>query len=456
MAFGTSAILVASLVHCSDRVTEPTPAAPGVHLALDAANSGVVTAKEVRALAAQRGIGPLEQPHPVRPALVQLGQALMFDPILSGNHDMTCATCHFPTFSTGDARSVTIGVGGTGIGPNRIPPASGFLGRNAPPLFDLGTLKHAFWDGRVEVDAQGHFHTPAGAQLTPEMARVLEFGALSAQPLFPPAAATEMRGASGNELASLPADDYTDIWAGLMRRLGNIPEYRRMFEKAYPGTKFEDMNFAYASNAIAGFIVSKLTFTNAPWDRFLRGQNKALTPAQLAGAQTFLTLKCSICHNGPTLTDDKFHDVAVAQIGPGDANGASGHDDFGRMNATGNSADQYLFRTTPLRNVELTAPYGHDGAYATLRGFIEHYSQSDQALLNYDPTQLEPALQNTVLDNKSDVLAQRDTLLNGVVLTPEIVDKLMAYMSALTDDAARNLSGLIPASVPSGLPVPRP
>src|SRR5690242_13329677 len=216
MAFGTSAILVASLVHCSDRVTEPPPAAPGVHLALDAATSGDVTAKEVRALAAQRGIGPLERPHPVRPALVQLGQALMFDPILSGNHDMTCATCHFPTYGTGDARSVTIGAGGTGLGPTRIPPAAGFLGRNAPPLFDLGTLKHAFWDGRVEVDAQGHFHTPAGAQLTPAMARVLEFGALSAQPLFPPAAASEMRGSSGNDLASIPADDYTDIWAGLM------------------------------------------------------------------------------------------------------------------------------------------------------------------------------------------------------------------------------------------------
>ncbi|HEX6964678.1 MAG TPA: cytochrome-c peroxidase [Gemmatimonadaceae bacterium] len=438
-------------------MTAPTPAAPGVHLSLDAATlPSAATPGQVRKLAAQRGIGALQPPHPVRPALVRLGQALMFDPILSGNHDITCATCHFPTYGTGDTHSVSIGTGGTGLGPTRIPPAAGFLGRNAPPLFDLGTLKHAFWDGRVEVDAQGHFHTPAGAQLTPEMTHVMEFGALSAQPLFPPAAAAEMRGSSGNELASIPADDYTDIWAGLMRRLGNIPAYRRMFEQAYPGKKFDDMNFAYASNAIAGFIVSKLTFTNAPWDRFLRGQNSALTPAQLEGAQTFLTLKCSVCHNGPTLTDDKFHDVAVAQIGPGDGNGASGHDDFGRFNVTGNSADLYRFRTTPLRNVELTGPYGHDGAITSLRGFIEHYSASDQALLNYDPSQLEPALQSTLLDNQQEILQQRDTLLNGVVLTPEIVDKLMAYMSALTDDAARNLSGLIPASVPSGLPVPHP
>ena len=83
-----------------------------------------------------------------------------------------------------------------------------------------------------------------------------------------------------------------------MKRLGGIPEYRGMFEAAYPGTKFSDMTFAHASNAIAGFIVDRLTFDDTPWDRFLAGRDDALTPAQLDGAKTFLTLKCSICHNG--------------------------------------------------------------------------------------------------------------------------------------------------------------
>jgi len=216
------------------------------------------------------------------------------------------------------------------------------------------------------------------------------------------------------------------------------------------------MTFAHAANAIAGFIVDQFTFANTPWDRFLAGNDDALSQKQLVGAQTFLTLKCSICHTGATFSDDQFHDVAVAQIGPGEGNGPSGRDDFGRMNVTGLSSDLYRFRTTPLRNVELTGPYGHDGAITSLRAFIDHYSQSDVKLLSYNVSQLEPALQGTLLNNQSAILAQRDTLLNGVVFGDDILNKLMDYMSALTDDAARNLSKSVPTRGPSGLPIDRP
>jgi cytochrome c peroxidase len=229
-----------------------------------------------------------------------------------------------------------------------------------------------------------------------------------------------------------------------------------MFEEAYPGTRFRDMTFAHASNAIGGFMVQELTFANAPWDRFLRGDDGALTARQLEGARTFLTLKCSICHNGATLSDDQFHDVAVAQLGPGEGDGPDGRDDFGRMRVTGNAADRYLFRTSPLRNVDLTGPFGHDGAITTLRGFIEHYSESDIKLRTFDPSPLEPALRGTVLPTADAILAQRDPLLEGVVLTPQLVDALMDYMGALTDDAARDLTRLVPRRVPSRLPVDRP
>jgi cytochrome c peroxidase len=440
------------LFGCADQ--QPTaPLVPDPSLNRLAPADAATTPRLVRQLAAQRGIGRLESPPHVRPALVELGQALMFDPILSGNHDVSCATCHMADFATGDGRSLSVGAGGTGAGPARTHPGGVFIPRNAPPLFDLAQLRHMFWDGRVEVSRRGRFHTPAGAQLTPAMTRVLEFGAISAQPMFPVTARTEMRGQTGNELTQIPDDDFTGIWDGLMRRLGDIPEYRRMFEKAYPGKRFRDMNFAYASNAIGGFIVTKLSFNDSPWDRFLAGRDNALSPQQLEGARTFMTLKCSVCHTGPTFSDDKFHDVAVAQIGPGQGQGLQLRDDFGRMNVTGDPADQYRFRTTPLRNVELTGPYGHDGSVMTLQGFIEHYSESDVKLNAYDASQLEPALRNTVLANASAVLAQRDTLLNGVVLTPELVDKLVVYMSALTDPAARRLSHLVPKRVPSGLPV---
>jgi len=450
-----AAALAATVVACSDRITPTLPARrPGGALGDRVPSS---TAQLVRQLAASRGIIPLPKTPRVRPELVRLGQALAFDKILSGNRDISCMTCHLPAFATGDGKSLSVGQGGTGLGPSREHPDGVFIPRNAPPLFNLNAMMHLFWDGRVSVDAAGNFHTPAGAQLTPEMTRVFEFGAISALGLFPVTNRSEMRAALGdNELANVPDDDLTGIWAALMRRLGGIPKYREMFEAAYVGTKFDDMNFAHASNAIAGFIVDQFTFANTPWDKFLAGNDDALSDNQLAGAQTFLTLKCSICHTGATFSDEQFHDVAVAQIGPGEGDGAAGRDDFGRLRVTSLASDLYRFRTTPLRNVELSGPYGHDGAITTLRAFVEHYSESDKKLFAYDVTQLEPRLQGTLLMTQSAILAQRDTLLNGVVLTDDLVDKLMAYMSALTDDAARDLSKSVPKRVPSGLPVDRP
>lgn len=413
-------------------------------------------AAAVRELATSKGFSALSSPAPVRPNLVRLGRLLAFDKILSGNRNIACTTCHLPKFATGDGKSLAVGEGGVGLGPTREHPDGVFIPRNAPPLFNLYAMRHLFWDGRVQIDAQHQFHTPAGAQLTPAMQRVLEFGPVSALAMFPVTNRFEMRGAPGTDLGDLADDDFTGIWATLMQRLGAIPEYRALFAAAYPGTRFEDMSFAHASNAIGAFITDQFTFRNSPWDRFLAGNDGALTQQQLVGAQTFLSLKCSICHNGPELSDDEFHDVALAQVGPGEGNGGSTHDDFGRVNVTGDPADLYRFRTSPLRNVTLSGPYGHDGAYVSLRDFVAHYSESDLALLNYNPMQLETALQTTLQPTATAILANRDTLLTGVVLAPDIVDKLMDYMQALTDDAARDLSRSVPVRVPSKLPVDRP
>ena len=187
-------------------------------------------------------------------------------------------------------------------------------------------------------------------------------GRLSALPLFPVLSREEMRAATGNELADIKDKSPQQVWEALMMRLGKIPEYRRMFEAAYPGTKFGDMTFAHASNAIAGFMIQRFAFNDSPWDRFLAGDDNALTDLQLRGAKDFMSARCSICHNGPALTDNKFHNVAVAQIGPGEGDGPDGRDDFGRMRVTGVGAERYAFRTPPLRNVALTGPWGHDGA----------------------------------------------------------------------------------------------
>jgi cytochrome c peroxidase len=288
------------------------------------------------------------------------------------------------------------------------------------------------------------------------MTQTFEFGALSALPLFPVLSRSEMRADTGNELALIGDDHPGQVWDALMKRLGEFRQYRRMFEQAYPGERFEHMTFAHASNAIAGFFVSKLSFNDSPWDRFLGGDDQALTTVQLQGAVNFMTARCSICHNGPALTDNLFHNVAVAQIGPGEGDGAGGRDDFGRMRVTGNAAERYAFRTPALRNVELTAPYGHDGAIIDLREFVDHYSESHIKLRNFDVAQLEQALRPTLLPTVEEILATRDPLLEGVVFPANVVDEVTEFMKALTDPAARDLGRITPRAVPSGLPVDRP
>jgi cytochrome c peroxidase len=444
----------AALSGCQDDATAPQPTRnPFAKLS---APERAALAAEVRTLAAGRGVTPLARPAPVRPELVRLGRALAFDKILSGNRDISCMTCHLPAFATGDGRSLSVGQGATGLGPQRVHPAGTFIPRNAPPLFNLAAMNGLFWDGRVFKGADGLVHTPAADDVTPPMQSTFEFGAISALPLFPVANREEMRAAGGNELALFGDDDFQGIWRALMRRLGNYPEYRAMFEAAYPRTRFRDMTFAHASNAIAGFLIEQFSSTDSPWDQFLAGDNRALTDEQLEGAKVFMSIRCSLCHNGPAFTDGKFHNVALAQFGPGKGNGPSGRDDFGRFNVSGLGPEKYAFRTTPLRNVELTGPYGHAGQFTDLRAFIDHYGESHLKLRNYDVSQLEPALQGTLLDNVDDILATRDPILDGVVLPSDVVDKLTAYMRALTDGAASDLSRVTPDRVPSGLPLDRP
>lgn len=412
-------------------------------------------AQEVRQLAARRGIKPMPKPQRVRPQLAELGRMLAFDKILSGNRNISCMTCHLPEFALGDARSLAIGEGATGLGSERVHPDGVFIPRNAPPLFNLFLFDHLFFDGRVQVDRAGRFHTPAGDQLTPEMTRTLRFGAVSALPLFPVTNREEMRGRPGqNELADIPDDGFQAIWSALMQRLGAIPEYRQMFEEAYPGEQFDRMTFAHASNAIAGFFVEAFTFDDAPWDRFLRGQPDALTAEQLDGALNFMNAPCATCHNGPLFSDKKFHNVALAQIGPGVGNGPSGHDDFGRMNVTGDPDHIYQFKTPQLLNVELTGPYGHAGQFAELSDFIDHYSRNDEKLRAYTNADIpEPLLQGTLVDNKEAVIATRSPFILPADFDEVFVRKVTAFMRALTDDRARALLHVVPESVPSGLPV---
>ena len=231
------------------------------------------------------------------------------------------------------------------------------------------------------------------------------------------------------------------------------------FRKKFPPTPIrasEDARLpnAHAGNAIGCWIVNVFGATNTPWDRMLAGNDDAMTETQLRGAKAFLTTaKCSQCHNGPLFTDRLFHNVATPQVGPGFGNGPDGHDDFGRERQTKNVKHRYQFRTPPLRNVELTAPYGHDGAIASLRDWVDHYSQSDVKLRNYNVGQLEPLLQSTLQPTTAAILQTRDTRLRNLVIPPETVDQITEFLKALTDPASRDLGRFVPLRVPSGLSV---
>jgi cytochrome c peroxidase len=441
---------------CGDAATAPMDQTPRMAAAgeIAAATPEVAAlAAEVRQLAAAQGITPLARPPAVRPALSLLGQALAFDRELSGNRDISCMTCHLSATATVDGRSVAVGQGASGLGTARVHPQGRFVHRNAPPLFNLHAMSTLTWDGRVFVDKNGVVRTP-GANLLAHQRAILECGTASALPMFPVLSRSEMRGETGNELAAVPDDKHQRTWKFLMRRLGAFPEYRTMFEAAYPGAVFDSLNFAHAGNAMGCWIANVFGATNTPWDQFLAGNDDALTETQLRGAKAFMgTARCSQCHNGPLFTDSKFHNVAVPQVGPGFGNGPDGRDDFGRMRQTGNTKHRYQFRTPPLRNVELTGPYGHDGAIVSLREWVNHYSQSDAKLRAYDPSQLEPLLQGTLLATAADILLTRDTRLRTLVIPAETVDEITEFLKALTDPAARDLRRFVPARVPSGLPV---
>ena len=402
-------------------------------------------------------IGPM----PTQPeALVDLGQALMFDKILSGNRDVACATCHHPSTHEGDGLSLSIGTGGTGLGPSRtLGPGRQFVRRNAPSLLNDGLgLFYLFWDGRVARFLSSFNGGPPVPGDVPNL--------LSAQAMLPVLDRREMRGETGdrdvfgapNELAQIADSDSAAVWQALMRRLLAIPEYVAKFNRAFPNTPTSALRFQQAAEALAAFQVAALTKTNSPFDRYLTHDDAALTTQQKRGAQLFFgTALCSSCHNGPLLGGNGFANAGVPQLGPGSP--ATPPLDRGRADLPDQQFYQFAFRVAPLRNVELTAPYMHDGAFSTLDAVVRHYNDVPLTLTTYDASQLDPALRSTYHGDAATTDSVIRTL-DFRLQTPlhlsdaELAD-LVAFLKSLTDPSARDLSALVPAAVPSGLPVPQ-
>lgn len=417
----------------------------------------------LQALLAQQDppVVPLVPPAPADADLVALGEALFFDPILSGNQDIACATCHHPEYGLGDGLSLTLGTGAIGVGPQRAEgPHPPFVPRHSMSLFNIGheQFTHMFWDSRVEFGPGGMLVTPAGAELLPGLA-----SPLAAQAMFPVLDRQEMRGQSGdvtlggepNELAELDDDDPRAIWTAIMTRLGAIPAYEPLFTAAYPARTFAELTFADAANAIAAYESTAFSFPSAPWDDYLGGELSAITDAAKLGALLFYgSAGCANCHRGPLLTDHELHSTGVPQLGPGTANAAPF--DYGRENVTGEPADRFRFRTPSLRNVEVSAPFMHDGAHLDFEDLLRHYGDVTQGIANYDSSELLAELVPTVQQSAAHIEEMNATLSEELVLEPQLagLSNIREFLLTLTDPAAFDLPDLRPSSVPSGLDVP--
>ena len=403
--------------------------------------------------------------HPYDEARAALGRLLFWDPILSGNRNISCGTCHHPDLGTADGLSLGIGEGGTGLGPKRVAgDIRKRIPRNAPGLWNVGAVEFTtfFHDGRVgHSDDYGNgYDSPAEEWLPDGLPNLL-----AVQALFPLTSRFEMAGNVGENEVVGAVDDRIDYgWPILAKRVRTIPVYGEMFVAAFDLDDAEDVMIAHVAIALADFMNSEWRSLDAPWDAWRAGTGD-LTPAQHRGRVLFFGRgRCASCHSGSLFTDHGFHALALPPFGPGRTRRFDpAVRDVGRMGETDALEDAYRFRTPSLRNVTRTAPYGHNGAYPTLEGIIRHHADPARGLAAWTPdlARLPDAPQLAEID----FVVRQDAremarVANRVDIAPvelseaEIAD-LVAFLGALEGGAS--LAGRlgIPEAVPSGLPVDR-
>lgn len=450
-----------------------------------AARSFADTDAALAAIVAENGLAPFPGAE-VREGdtpLAHLGRQLFFDRILSGDRNISCATCHHPRLAMADGRVLPIGTSGAGLGPLRefaaavelgpeareaphevvgTDPTSGatwivnpfrnrFVPRNSPTIINSALLPRQFWDGRVDAYATAFVQT-----LDKEVNRLELNDPLTAQALFPVTSLHEMAGVT---LSGRSRSEVRRILAG---RLEAIPAYRDEFAALFgPTSSGVSVTPDRVAVAIAAFE-RQLIFTAAPWDSYLAGDADALSEQQKRGALLFFgaakpAVNCAQCHAGDLFTDNEFHNLLVPQLGPGKGHGQSHYDDWGRSSFTFERQDRYKFRTPSLRNVALTAPYFHSGVAPTLESAIRHHAHIWNSAATFDPAAngipqaLHKSLHPFQPDEKWKTAAPE--LVDGLPLDEADIADLIAFLQALTDPAASDLDWLLLESVPSGLPV---
>jgi len=399
--------------------------------------------------------------------LAQLGKRLFFSMSLSGQEDTACVSCHHPLLGGGDNLSLSIGVNAIDpavIGPGRRHSPKGFdfdggptVPRNAQTTFNTVFYNRCmFWDCRIESlgATPGMNGQDNSIMRTPDtmwgMPASPADSLLQAQAGFPVTAEDEMRArfmrdAHGNEVRE-----------ALAKRLRDKQEHwLQDFQIAFKSNRnaSELIVFENISAAIAAYEESQV-FVDTPWKKYVAGNLQAIEQNAKRGALLFYRDKaqggvgCARCHRGDLFSDENFYVMAVPQIGRGTEDGAREDHDYGRFLQTGNDEDRFAFRTPTLLNIEVTRPYGHNGAYEDLREMIRHMLNPIRAIARY-PFRLTQFDANVInrhaRENTREVQKHFEQLVKKNPGLVEMfddnetqVEQLHAFLLSLTDPCVKN------------------
>lgn len=336
--------------------------------------------------------------NPSSPEKIKLGRILFFDPILSGNKDVACATCHHPSNAFAESLDISVGVNGQGFGhkrnfrqPNDIP----FTKRNSQTVLNTAfnginfrnrydpALAPMFWDVRAE--------------------------SLEKQALEPIKSLEEMRGRAYSEDAILEE---------VIHRLKEIEEYQELFSAAF-GRKHA-ITQENLGKAIACYERTLLT-NNSRFDRYMRGEESAISLSEREGFDQFIQSGCGSCHNGPMFSDFQEHILGVPD------NPKLGYSDSG-IDST------YAFRTPSLRNLRFTFPYMHNGSLKSLERVLEFYED------------IAGGKERNPLVSKAMI----DPLAREIDLRVKEMGPIISFLNTLNDES---FDKTVPERVPSGLSV---
>lgn len=301
------------------------------------------------------------QANPITEAKVTLGRTLYYETRLSAGQDISCNSCHMLD---------KFGVDNEPTSPGHKGQRGG---RNSPTVYNAAGHTAQFWDGRaatVEDQAKGPILNPI------EMA-----------------------------MADAPA---------VIKVLKSIPGYEPLFKAAFPDDK-DPFTYDNVANAIGAF--ERQLTTPSRWDKFLAGEENALTDLEKAGFARFAKLGCPTCHNGSNVGGHLFQKLGLVNAWPDES-------DLGRYEITKNDSDKMFFRVPSLRNVAMTGPYFHKGQITTLEEVVRKmaWHQLGQKLEDNDVTELVAFLKSLTGEIPREYIARPELPPSGPTTPKPVTD----------------------------------